>query len=199
MRSFLFCLLSAGSLWAASPAQLSDAEVQSALSGAGRNHQVFIQDQGLWAAQGSRVPAIGLYLPEALIAVGKERAQRQFLHYVPTEVEREQALTVLAQGFVSESVAVGCDSITRIVLLSDPAGTVTEEAYRMAPLTETWGNSYGATNSCQTLVAKFSFDALQRVRAAAHNGEFYVAVFAGSEPTKVYKIKRKHQAKLGLS
>ena len=39
---------------------------------------------------------------------------------------------------------------------------------------------------------------VQQVRAAARDGEFYIGVFAGAERTKLYKIKRKHQEKLGL-
>jgi hypothetical protein len=33
----------------------------------------------------------------------------------------------------------------------------------------------------------------------APNGEFFVAVFAGTVNTKMYKIKPKHQSKLGLN
>jgi len=36
------------------------------------------------------------------------------------------------------------------------------------------------------------------VKSAAQSGEFLVAVFAGGVNTKMYKIKKKHQAKLGL-
>jgi hypothetical protein len=39
---------------------------------------------------------------------------------------------------------------------------------------------------------------VRKVKAAAPNGEFLVAVFAGSVNTKSYKIKKKHQSKLGL-
>jgi hypothetical protein len=38
-----------------------------------------------------------------------------------------------------------------------------------------------------------NFPLFQRLR----NGEFLVAVFSGSVNTKMYKIKRKHQSKLG--
>ena len=59
-------------------------------------------------------------------------------------------------------------------------------------------NSFGAKNECQSLRAKFSLDDVLKVKAAAPDGEFFVAVFAGSEKTKMYKIKAKHQSKLGL-
>jgi hypothetical protein len=39
---------------------------------------------------------------------------------------------------------------------------------------------------------------VQKVKAAAPDGEFLVAVFSGAVNTKMYKIKKKHQSKLGL-
>jgi hypothetical protein len=89
-------------------------------------------------------------------------------------------------------------SITRVVLLSDPAGSTVKEAYNAEPLSDTWRNIFGVTNNCQTLRAKFAMTEVQQVQASARDGEFYVAVFAGSERTKLYRIKRKHQEKLGL-
>jgi len=65
-------------------------------------------------------------------------------------------------------------------------------------LAETWRNSFGATNECQALRAKFLLDDVRKVKAAAPNGEFFVAVFSGSINTKMYKIKKKHQSKLSL-
>ena len=43
-----------------------------------------------------------------------------------------------------------------------------------------------------------SLDAVRRVRAGTRNGEFFVAVFSGGVNTKIYKIKSRHQSKLGL-
>jgi hypothetical protein len=106
---------------------------------------------------------------------------------------------IVAQGYAGKTIAEGCTSITRIVLLSDRSGGIVEEAYLSEPLDETWRNNFGATNSCQQLRAKFSLDSVKKVKAAAPNGEFLVAVFAGAVNTKMYKIKHKHQAKLGLN
>jgi len=178
--------------------ELPDAEVNAALNGAGRDHWVNIEDAGLMAHQGSRAPSITLFLPDAVLAIRSETAKKQFMSYVPTEDDRKRALMVVAAGFVSEIVQGGCDSITRVVLLSDPAGTVKKEAYLSEPLGSTWRNGFGASNYCESLRAKFLLSDVQQVRAAAQNGEFYVAVFAGSVNTKIYKIKRKHQSKLGL-
>jgi hypothetical protein len=85
-----------------------------------------------------------------------------------------------------------------VVLLSDPNGTIVKEAYLSEPLEETWRNNVGGTNHCQELRAKFTLDDVQKVKAAAHDGEFYVAVFAGSVNTKMYKVKKKHQSSLKL-
>ena len=39
---------------------------------------------------------------------------------------------------------------------------------------------------------------VNKVKSAAPNSEFLIAVFAGSVNAKMYKIKKKHQSKLGL-
>jgi len=105
---------------------------------------------------------------------------------------------VQAEGFVAEKVQGGCESVTRVILLSDPSGRIVREAYRSSTQSEAWQNAFGATNHCQSLTAKFSLEDLQQVRAAAEDREFYIAVFSGSVRTKIYKIKRKYQDKLGL-
>jgi hypothetical protein len=53
---------------------LSDDEVKLAVSGKGGDHWVFIEDAGLMAAQGNQVPAITLYIPEAVLAIRAEAA-----------------------------------------------------------------------------------------------------------------------------
>jgi hypothetical protein len=177
---------------------LSDDEVKLAVSGKGRDHWVFIEDAGLMAAQGNQVPAITLYMPEAVLAIRAESAKKQFTKYEPEEEEKRRSLMIVAQGYAGKTITEGCTSITRIVLLSDPSGGVVQEAYLSEPLGETWRNGFGATNQCQSLRVKFSLADVRKVKAAAPNGEFLVAVFAGSVNTKMYKIKKKHQSKLGL-
>jgi hypothetical protein len=177
---------------------LSNDEVRLALNGNGRDHWVLIQDMSLGAAQGNQVPSITLYLPEAVLAIQSESAKKQFTQYVPSEEEKRRSLMIVAEGYAGKTITEGCTSITRIVLLSDPAGNVVQEAYLSEPLGETWRNGFGATNECQSLRAKFSLADVHKVKAAAPNGEFFVAVFAGSVNTKMYKVKKKHQAKLGL-
>ena len=178
---------------------LSDDEVRLAMAGNGRNHWVLIYDMGLMAAQGNQVPSITLYLPEAVLAIQSESAKKQFTPYEPSEEEKRRSLMVVAEGYAGKTITEGCASITRIVLLSGPAGGIVQEAYMAEPLNETWRNNFGATNNCQALRAKFLLADVQKVKAAAPNGEFFVAVFSGSINTKMYKVKRKHQSRLGLN
>ena len=177
---------------------LSDEEVKLALEGKGKDHWVLIQDMGLMAAQGNQVPTISLFMPEAVLGIQAQSAKKQFTHYEPTEEDKRKSLMVVAHGYAGKTIADGCTSITRIVLLSDSSGGIVKEAYLTEPLSETWRNGFGATNECQALRAKFSLDDVQTVRQAAPNGEFLVAVFSGSVNTKMYKIKKKHQSKLTL-
>ena len=177
---------------------LSDDEVKLALGGKGKDHSVLIQDMGLMAAQGNQVPKIILYMPEAVLAIRAESAKKQFTQSEPVDEDKRRSLMIVAEGYAGNTIAQGCTSITRVVLLSDPSGGVVQEAYLSEPLAETWRNGFGATNQCQTLRAKFSLADVHKVRAAASNGEFLVAVFAGSVNTKMYKVKKKHQSKLGL-
>jgi hypothetical protein len=177
---------------------LSDDEVKLALSGSGLNHWVMIEDAGLMAAQGNQVPAITLYMPEAILGIQAESAKKQFIRYEPEEEDKRRSLTIVARGYAGKTIAEGCTSITRIVLLSDPTGSVVQEAYLSEPLGETWRNAFGSTNECQSLRAKFSLTDVHKVKQAASDGEFLVAVFSGSVNTKMYKVKKKHQSKLGF-
>ena len=177
---------------------LSDEDVKLALEGKGKDHWVLIQDMGIMAAQGNQVPTISLFMPEAVLGIQAQSAKKQFTHYEPTEEDKRKSLMVVAHGYAGKTIADGCTSITRIVLLSDSSGGIVKEAYLTEPLSETWRNGFGATNECQALRAKFSLADVQTVRQAAPNGEFLVAVFSGSVNTKMYKIKKKHQSKLTL-
>ena len=116
---------------------LSPGEVQAAISGHGRNHHVYLSDIGgnflrdmatamTDCSTCSTVDAgILVYLPDALIALHSELARRQYLPYTPVKEDLQRSLTVFAQGWVG-TITTGCQSITRIVLLSDVQGTVVE-------------------------------------------------------------------------
>ncbi len=178
--------------------KLSPAEVEAAINGAGIDHWVDIEDMGLMAAQGAQVPRITLYMPEAIIARQSRSAKNQFIRYEPSEEDELRSLTVVARGYAGKTITEGCTSITRVVLLSDPSGRTIGESYVSEPLDEVWRNNFGATDVCQALRAKFAISEVKGVRAAAPNGEFLVAVFSGGVRTKTYKVKTKHQSKLGL-
>jgi hypothetical protein len=132
---------------------------------------------GLMAAQGDQQPSISLYMPDAVLAIQSSSAKKQHTQYTPSEEEKRRALMIVAEGYAGKTITEGCTSITRIVLLSDPSGGIVEEAYLSEPLDETWHNNFGARNHCQALRAKFSLDAVRRVRAGARNGEFLRGCF----------------------
>jgi hypothetical protein len=181
-----------------SATELDDSEVRQALNGVGRDHWVTILDMSVGAAGGNQWPSITLYMPETVLAIQSQSAKRQFTKYEPSEEERRRSLMVVAEGWAGKTITDGCTSITRVILLSERSGGIVVEAYSSQPLSETWLNNFGATNRCQALQAKFSLDDVHRVKTAAANGEFFIAVFSGSLNTKIYKVKRKFQAKLNL-
>ena len=76
--------------------ELSAKQVQLALSGKGKDHWVLIQDMGLMAAQGNQVPAITLYMPEAVLAMRAESAKKQFTQYAPSEEDTRRSLMIVA-------------------------------------------------------------------------------------------------------
>jgi hypothetical protein len=146
----------------------------------------------------SRSAEITMFMPEAVLSIQSEAARRQFVQYVPTDEDLRRSITIIAEGYVPADARLACDSITRVILLSDTSGHVVEEPYLSEPLAETWRNAFGVTNQCQALRVKFSMISVERVKAAAPGGEFLVGEFAGNAFSKMYKIKKKHQSRLGL-
>jgi hypothetical protein len=179
------------------PSQLSPEEVQRAIRGEGKDHWIEIEDMGLTAAHGGQTPKILLFMPEAVLAMQSESAKKQFTAYEPASEDKRRSLMIVAHGSVGRTAREGCTPITRVVLLSDPSGGLVKEAYLSEPIKETRQNGSRAAH-CQALRTKFSLDDVQKVKAAAPDGEFLVAVFSGTVNTKMYKIKKKHQSKLGL-
>jgi hypothetical protein len=175
---------------------LSADDVRGAMAGWGTDRTVFIAG-GFWEAQGARVPNITIYTAEAIIAMNAASAKKQYLKYSPTDEDRRRALTVVAEGYVGARINDGCENVTRVILLSDDAGKLVEEAYLQEPLAQSWGNAYGAKTSCNSMRAKFSIAQVNRAMAAAPKGEFLIAVFAGSSKA-TYRVKAKYFDKLGL-
>jgi hypothetical protein len=183
---------------------LSDSAVRSAIGGNCKGHSAVLTDKGtaiataLMTVPANQEPSIGLYMPECILALKSASARKQFLKYVPDTEDRRTSLTIVANGWIGGTIRDGCASITRIVLVSDKSGRVTREAYLSDALPSNWQNGYGATTSCQDLRAKFKLSDVAAVQAAAEKKEFYVAVFAGGTNTKMYKVKEKYLADLGL-
>jgi hypothetical protein len=178
---------------------LPDDRVQLALAGNGKDHAVAIMDGGTGSPSLTpHIASITLYMPEAVLAIRSASAKSQFIKYVPSDEEKRKSLTIQAHGSAGSTIPEGCTSVTRVVLLSDPSGHVVKESYFSESSTQVWKNGFGATNGCDDLIAKFWLKDVQQVRDAAPNGEFFVAVFSGAVNTKTYKVKSKHQAKLGL-
>jgi hypothetical protein len=184
---------------ASSIPMISASAVHAATQGEGKNHWVYLMDGGEGAPQLTpKVAYVELLMPEAILAEKSASAKSQFLPYEPEEEDEQSALTILAHGGVGETIQDGCTPITRVVLLSSEAGGVVKEATTSDPVAQTWRNGFGAANQCDDLRTKFTLDDVRAVKTAAKDGEFYVAVFSGSVKTRIYKVKKKHQAKLSL-
>ena len=137
-------------------------------------------------------------MPDAIIYIKAELTRKQFLSYQPSEEDRKRLLTIFAQGYIGKTYQEGCASVTGC-----------------APIESIWwscgrgvlgGVGYRGVGQCVRgyellwkTQGEVSMAAVKRVQVAAQGGEFFVAVFSGAQNTKTYKIKHKHQAKLGLN
>ena len=174
---------------------MSDDEFQRAIRGEGKDRRVFLI--GVTSSSGNvKTSGITLASPEAYLSDRAAEARNQFIEYSPTYEDRRQALTIVAEAPSGGTLKDGCLTVTRVLLLSDPSGTVRAESYISSPIPQTWRNGFGNSMQCSSLISRFSLDEVQAVRAAAPNGEFFVAVFSGSFNIKTYKIKKKHQSHL---
>lgn len=71
------------------------------------------------------------------------------------------------------------------------------EAVNQSLVSSSWGNAFGASASCDALVAKFAATDVRRVSSAAQKGEYFVGVFSGSTLLFMYKVKEKYLKDLG--
>jgi hypothetical protein len=165
--------------------QLSEDEVKRAMNGQGRDHWIWLENL-----------ISVIRMPEAEIGRHAEFAKKQFSEYVPSEEDKQRAITIeLGPGITCISQLY----VTKMLLLSDKTGTVKEEPYLSEHRGSTGQNGFGAKSYCEDYVAKFSLASIHRVAAAAPNGEFIIAMFIdGSADPKFYTIKKKQQSKLGL-
>jgi len=189
---------------------LSPEEVAAAKAGKSEKQHIHLTDAGgnllrdLAANYGNDYPAsagrgagIDVYSSSAIIGIRTKAAKRNYSSYEPTAAETQRALIVYAQGWVGPTIGIGCQAITRVILLSGADGQVVEEAYRSEPSDDVWRNAFGTANNCQTLRAKFSMESVKRARMAARKGELLIVVFSGSA-RKTYKLTQNRQAQLGL-
>jgi hypothetical protein len=207
MKTFHLCLawaflvLSSGVFFAQSKPidHLSPEEVAAAVAAKPDTGFVWIVDEGFTTPSlcQAQMPSESVFTPAGWINAMSRNARKQYTQYAPTETDTQRVLTVLSKGCANGSPAGPvCETITRVVLLSDKAGTVTAEAVSENPLAQAWQNGYGASAACSSLVSRFSMEDVNRVRNG--KGEFLIATFDGPRLLKIYTVKEKYLKKLGL-
>jgi hypothetical protein len=143
------------------------------------------------------MPSLYIYTPLGWLNALNASARSQYRRFEPTPEDTLRALVVISHGCASGTPAGPvCESITRVVLLSDLHGGTVVEAISNKALGESWQNGFGARAACSALVSRFSMADVETVRNA--KGEFLVATFDGAELLKTYTIKEKHLKKLGM-
>jgi hypothetical protein len=178
---------------------LSPDEITAAIAAKPNTGFVYIEDGGFTTPSfcKAQMPSESIFTPVGWVnalALGK---RKQFLTFTPSPDDTERVLTVISDGCANGTPAgPTCETITRTVLLSDKAGTVTAEAVSQKPMAQNWQNGYGATAACSNLMSRFSMGDVNRVRQG--KGEFLIATFNGATLLKIYTVKDKHIKKLGL-
>jgi hypothetical protein len=178
---------------------LSPEEIKAAVAAKSNSGFVFIEDGGFTTPTNcqAQMPSEALFTPSGWINALSMNSRKQFLPFNPDPDDTVRALTVISKGCASGSDAGPvCDSITRVVLLSDKQGSITIEAASQRGLSQSWQNGFGASASCAGLVSRFKLSDVQRVRGA--KGEFIIATFSGPTLLKMYTVKEKHLKKLGM-
>jgi hypothetical protein len=187
--------------------RLTPDEIQSALQApAKKHHTSFIDMGGMFgsemsngAGQGSQLPSIDVYMPDSWIATERDLARKQYRSYIPSDDDTLRAMTVVARGLATGTASgPHCDSVVRIALISDKAGSVVAEASKQLEVAQTFQNGFGAAVSCSVVTAKFMLSDLTRVRSAANKGNFFVGVFYSDGSSKLYEVKAVYRKDLGL-
>ena len=178
---------------------LSPEEITAAIAAKPDTGFVYIEDAGFVTPSmcQAQMPSESVFTPIGWLNAMARNAKKQYTQYAPSEIDTQRVVTVLSRGCANGSSAGPvCETITRVVLLSDKAGTITAEAVSQNPLAQAWQNGYGASASCASLVSRFSMDDVKRVQNG--KGEFLIATFNGATLLKIYTVKDKHIKKLGL-
>ncbi len=178
---------------------LTQSDIEEALKApAKKHHTKFIDMQSVFgnelsngAGHGAQLPSIDVYMPDAWIALQRDIAKSQYLHYVPApgDADTLRAMTVTAYGLATgTSNGPSCDSVHRIALIANAHDAEAVEAVSFIDSTKEWHNAFGASASCSVVTAKFMLSDVQRVQALAKGGDFIVAVFYTGGPSKLYMV-----------
>jgi hypothetical protein len=145
--------------------------------------------------------SIQLFTAESWVAFRAQLARRQYQQFNPANLTQEETLkgliVVALGGAFGSNAGPQCNSVTRIALISDKGGAAVAEAISQDTASSTWSNAFGASASCNALVAKFAATDAQRVASAAQQGEYFVGVFSGTNMLFMYKVKEKYLKELG--
>lgn len=139
---------------------------------------------------------IDIYMPDTWLWNQARYAKNEFLPFKPSQLDLSDTLKVIAAGMTVAGPA--CESPDRIALLSGESGDVVAEAVSSQEIGYIFQNGLGAKAKCANLLAAFSMSDLERIRTAAKNGRFIIAVFYKDGGRKLYQIKQGDQNKLGL-
>jgi hypothetical protein len=192
-------LLTTVSIFAQSPDHLSLDEVNAAASAPLGSGFLWLEDEGFSTPSRchAQMPALFIYTPGGWLSALSASARKQYQQFAPASQDTLRALTIISHGCANGTPAGPvCESITRVVLISDTAGSKVAEAVESHPVSQSWQNGFGASAVCSSLVSRFLLTDVESVRNS--KGEFLVATFDGPTRLKVYTVKQKHLKKLGM-
>jgi hypothetical protein len=187
---------------------LNIAELQAAAQGSGKGVTITAgsaMGQAFAASLANvnlaQYASVQLFTTESWIAFRAQVARRQYQQFNPANLSQAETLrgliVVALGGAYGSNAGPQCNSVTRIALVSDKGGAVVAEAISQESASSSWNNAFGASASCDALVAKFAATDVQRVSSAAQKGEYFIGVFSGSNLLFMYKVKEKYLKELG--
>lgn len=196
----LICLFGClHSSYAQIAAHLTGKEIEDAISSPPNSGFVNIADMsfGTPSSCSAQMPSESLFTPVGWLNVQNVLAKNQFTTYRPSDDDTARVLRVISKGCASGSLAGPvCDTITRVVLLSDKHSRYAVEAVNQNAFDQNWQNGFGASASCGSLVSEFLMDDVRKVQKP--DGSFVIATFSGAQLLKMYVVKAKYIKKLGL-
>jgi|SRR5581483_8365966 len=179
--------------------QLSPSEVQAAIEAKPNAGFVDLINMSLFTPSECRaqMPEEDIFTPTGWLHALSINSRKQYRDFNPSDEDKGRYLTVISKGCASGSISGPvCDTITRVVILSDKDGTDKAEAIKERPLSQSWQNGFGASATCSGLVSKFDLSEVQKI--VAMHQELFIATFSGSRLLKVYRVKKRDIKQLGL-